>query len=56
MIRRWVSGLYLALVAWQFLWHALLPSPHGSRNWILASVAANSVLSALLTIFQTGQL
>ena len=47
MSRRWASGLYLALIALQFLWHALLPAPHGSQNWILATAAAIPLLLPL---------
>lgn len=52
MDRRWVSGLYLALIALQFLWHALLPAPHGSGNWILATAAAVPLLLPLKGVLQ----
>lgn len=47
MARFWAIGLYLALIALQPLWHALLPSPHGARNWILAAVATAPLLLPL---------
>ena len=30
---------WLGLMIWQLLWHALLPAPVGSNNWILAVIA-----------------
>ena len=39
------TGLHLlrlswtGLLAWQLTWHALLPAPGGSENWILALIA-----------------
>ena len=47
MDRRWVSGLYLALITLQIVWHAVLPPPHGSGNWILAAVAVIPLLLPL---------
>jgi uncharacterized membrane protein len=35
---------YLALIALQIAWHALLPEPLGSRSWLLASVATLPLL------------
>ena len=52
MDRRWVSGLYLALIALQIVWHALLPPPHGSGNWILAAVAVVPLLLPLKGVLQ----
>ena len=52
MDRRWVSGLYLALIALQIVWHALLPPPHGSGNWILAALAVVPLLLPLKGVLQ----
>lgn len=52
MDRRWISGLYLALIALQLLWHGLLPAPHGSENWILAVVATVPLLLPLKGLLQ----
>lgn len=52
MDRRWVSGLYLALIALQLIWHALLPPPHGSGNWILGAVAVVPLLLPLKGVLQ----
>jgi uncharacterized membrane protein len=35
---------YLALIALQPAWHALLPPPLGSSNWLLAGVATLPLL------------
>lgn len=47
MDQRWVSGFYLALIALQFIWHAILPQPRGSENWTLAAVAIIPLLLPL---------
>ena len=52
MDRRWVSGLYLALIALQLIWHVLLPPPHGSGNWILGAVAVVPLLLPLKGVLQ----
>jgi uncharacterized membrane protein len=36
---RLLHASWLGLLAWQVAWHALLPAPYGSRNWILAGLA-----------------
>jgi uncharacterized membrane protein len=36
---RLLQASWLGLLAWQVAWHALLPTPYGSRNWILAGLA-----------------
>lgn len=41
---RWT---YLALIALQPIWHALLPPPSGSGNWILAAIATVPLLLPL---------
>lgn len=47
MLRALVSGFYLALVAHQLAWHALLPPPHGAGKWWLALLAAAPLLLPL---------
>ena len=47
MKRTLVSGSYLALIALQPLWHALLPPPHGAGNVWLALVATAPLLLPL---------
>lgn len=47
MSRALVSGLYLALIALQFAWHALLPPPNGAGKWWLALLAAAPLLLPL---------
>lgn len=42
-----VSGSWLALIALQLLWHALLPAPHGAGSWVLAAVAVVPLLLPL---------
>lgn len=43
---------YLALLAWQPVWHLLLPQPHGSRNWIIALVATIPLLLPLTGVLR----
>lgn len=47
MSRHWTTGFYLVLIALQPLWHAVLPSPYGTGNWILAAVATVPLLLPL---------
>ena len=42
-----LSGSYLALLVLQPLWHALLPRPMGSGNWLLALAAVIPLLLPL---------
>jgi uncharacterized membrane protein len=35
---------YLALIALQTVWHALLPAPAGSGSWLLAGIATLPLL------------
>jgi uncharacterized membrane protein len=42
-----VSGSYLALLALQPVWHALLPPPMGAGSWLLAALAAFPLLLPL---------
>lgn len=37
---RLVAGAWVLLLAWQVIWHAVLPEPSGSRNAWLAILAA----------------
>jgi len=46
-VRALVSGSYLALIALQLVWHALLPAPHGAGSWPLAAVAVVPLLLPL---------
>ena len=39
-----VSTAYLALIALQLIWHALLPVPHGNNSWLLAAAATAPLL------------
>lgn len=48
----WVSGPYLALIALQPAWHALLPEPAGNANWILAIAATIPLLLPLRGVLQ----
>lgn len=48
-----VRGAYAGLLLWQPAWHWLLPQPHGSRNWILAAVAALPLLPFLPGVLKT---
>lgn len=41
------SGAYMALIAMQLLWHALLPPPNGSGSWALATIAVIPLLFPL---------
>lgn len=41
------SGAYLALIAMQLLWHALLPPPNGAGSWALATIAVIPLLLPL---------
>ena len=41
---RLAAGAWLALVALQLVWHALLPPPRGAGNILLAAVAAVPLL------------
>ncbi|MDT8320062.1 MAG: DUF2069 domain-containing protein [Xanthomonadales bacterium] len=46
----WLLALrvcYLALIALQTIWHALLPPPHGASLWLLAAVATVPLLLPL---------
>ena len=42
-----VSGAWLALIALQPLWHALLPAPMGMESWLLALAATLPLLLPL---------
>ena len=42
-----VSGSYLALIILQPVWHALLPRPLGTGNWMLAVLATVPLLLPL---------
>jgi uncharacterized membrane protein len=44
---RAARGTYLALIALQPIWHALLPPPSGSGSWILAALATAPLLLPL---------
>lgn len=41
---RWI---YVALIAFQSIWHALLPPPAGNGNWVLAALATAPLLIPL---------
>ncbi|NIP16959.1 MAG: DUF2069 domain-containing protein [Xanthomonadales bacterium] len=43
-MRTLLIACYLGLFAWQFAWHALLPEPAGSGNWLLATLLALPLL------------
>lgn len=45
--QRLLTWSYLALILLQPCWHALLPSPLGAGNWILAGVATLPLLLPL---------
>ena len=40
-------AIYLALLAWQWVWHLALPMPSGNRSWIIAAVASIPLLLPL---------
>ena len=42
-----VAGSYLALLALQPVWHALLPTPYGASSWWLGLLAALPLLLPL---------
>lgn len=42
-----VQIFYLALLAFQVAWHALLPEPGGNRNWMIALAALLPLLFPL---------
>jgi len=44
---RLVQGSYLALIVLQPAWHALIPRPMGSGNWLLALLAVMPLLLPL---------
>jgi uncharacterized membrane protein len=44
---RLAGAAWLALIALQIVWHALLPAPYGARNGYLAAVAAVPALLPL---------
>lgn len=41
---RWI---YVALIVFQPVWHALLPPPAGNGNWVLAALATAPLLIPL---------
>jgi uncharacterized membrane protein len=43
-VRALLIGCYLGVFAWQFVWHGLLPAPHGNASWLLATLAALPLL------------
>lgn len=50
MHKGWLLALracYLALIALQTIWHAVLPRPHGAGLWLLAAVATVPLLLPL---------
>lgn len=47
MSRALAAGAYLALIALQVLWHALLPAPAGTASWAIAAVAVIPLLLPL---------
>lgn len=49
---RWI---YVALIALQPVWHALLPPPSGSSSWLLAVIATVPLLLPLRGVW-TGSL
>ena len=55
MLRALVSSTYLALIAIQPLWHALLPPPRGAGSWVLAAIAVTPLLLPLKGVL-TGSL
>ena len=42
-----LAALYLALLLWQVVWHALLPEPYGAQNWGLAMLCLLPLLLPL---------
>ncbi len=52
---RVARGAYLALIALQTVWHAVLPAPLGNRSWMLAAVATLPLLLPLRGVW-TGSL
>lgn len=54
MALRLVQGSYLALIALQPLWHALLPEPAGNANWILAVAATLPLLLPLRGVLKAS--
>ena len=52
MVRRLVAFSYLALIALQPAWHALLPEPGGNRNWVLAALATVPLLLPLAGVLR----
>jgi uncharacterized membrane protein len=44
ILKQAVRGSYLALIALQTVWHALLPTPWGSGSWLLAGAATLPLL------------
>lgn len=44
ILKQAVRGSYLALIALQTVWHALLPTPSGSGSWLLAGAATLPLL------------
>jgi uncharacterized membrane protein len=49
---RLAAACYLALLALQITWHALLPSPLGSENGLLALIAALPLLLPLKGVIE----
>ncbi len=45
---------WVGLILWQLLWHALLPVPAGSENWILAIIALIPLLPFAKGIMQAN--
>lgn len=50
--QRLVTASYLALIALQPAWHALLPPPAGAGSWLLACVATVPLLLPLRGLLQ----
>lgn len=44
---RLAAGAWLALLAWQWVWLALLPAPSGKASWMLALAASVPLLLPL---------
>lgn len=51
--RQLIRFSWAGLVFWQLCWHAILPPPLGSSNWILAIVAAVPLLLLSAGVLKT---
>ena len=55
MGNRLVLMSWLALLAWQIAWHGLLPTPFGSRSWVLVLLATAPLLVLTRGVWQGRQ-